>query len=523
MRKWVTTILAFALGVFVATPLIAQENGDYRTRDSGDWSDPQIWEVFNGASWGAVATPPAGSETITVVATEERSDSVFVDAPVTITGTLVSQGIVEANENLTIADGGTYQHDRDAGEIPIATWAEGSTLLMTGVISTAPDNRRQNYHHIVFNTPGLLSNLNMDLDSVTVSGDIHVVETGLARWYLTSATAAEGSTVEILGDVIVENGNFAVQGTSNAQTTFVVDHYGDIVVTGGNFSISRGSQPLGTTTWNLHQGNFSMSNATTQSSTATIGGAQFVFMSGDVQTLTLGEGIEFSSLPIEVAPGTTLDIGTSTISGSGDFVVREGATLATALPGGLEAIFQAEYVGADTLAEGSSYVFNGTEAQVTSALMPAVVQNLTINNAAGVTLSQPTTINGVLTLQAGVFDNTIPFTLGASGSISEEGGSLLQGVAAESQELPESFFVSQNFPNPFNPSTVIRYGLPAASDVTIRVFNTLGQEVRSFSAGSQAAGIHEFTFDAVGMSSGLYIYRVEAGELNIARQMILVE
>ncbi|HEX7072121.1 MAG TPA: T9SS type A sorting domain-containing protein [Rhodothermales bacterium] len=524
MRKCVTTTMAIVMGICLVTPLYAQNAGDFRTRDSGDWSSAQIWETYNGSAWGPTATAPTGSESITIVATEERSDSVFVDAPITITGTLINQGMVEANGNLTFGDGGTYQHDRDAGEIPISTWEEGSTLLLTGVESTAPDNRRQNYHNIVFNTPDLLSNLNMDLDSVTVSGDVHIIDTGLARWYLTSALATEGSTVEILGDVIQDGGNFAVQGTSNAQTTFVVDHYGDIIVNGGNFSISRGSQGGGTTTWNLHGGDFTMSNATTQSSTATIGGAQFVFMSGTTQTLTLGEGNTITALPIEVAPGTTLDIGTSVLSGSGDFVVREGAGLATAHPGGVAAIFDGLYVGADTLAENSSYVFNGTEAQVTSELMPTVVQDLTIDNAAGVTLSQETTINGVLRLQAGVFDNSIPFTLGPSGSVSEEGGSLSEGVASESErEIPQTIFVDQNYPNPFNPATTIRYGLPAAGDVMLRLFNVLGQEVRSVALGNQAAGVHEFTLDARGLTSGVYVYRVEAGEFSASKRMILVE
>ena len=157
-------------------------------------------------------------------------------------------------------------------------------------------------------------------------------------------------------------------------------------------------------------------------------------------------------------------------------------------------------------------------------MMPAVVQNLTINNPAGVTLSQETTINGVLALQAGVFDNTVPFTLGPEGSISEEGGSLLIPTASEREgEVPTTFYVDQNFPNPFNPSTVIRYGLPAASDVTIRIYNVLGQEVMTAFRGHQQAGVHEFLLNASALRSGLYIYRVTYGDQSIAKRMVLVE
>ena len=76
------------------------------------------------------------------------------------------------------------------------------------------------------------------------------------------------------------------------------------------------------------------------------------------------------------------------------------------------------------LSSAANYTFDGDSAQVTGMLMPAVVNNLTISNANGVTLSQATTINGTLTLTAGQFDNTIPFTLGPNAKISFGGGTL---------------------------------------------------------------------------------------------------
>jgi hypothetical protein len=525
MRRIATVMAAYAMIVVITTPLFAQEVGDYRTRNSGNWNNAQIWERFNGSAWVAIGSPPTGAEVITVRNTGTREDSVFVNVATSITGRLVNEGKIETVDQLTIADGGIYQHDRDAGKITDINWAEGSTLLMTGTIATAPDNRNQSYHHIVFNTPGLLSNLNMNLDEVTIGGNIRLIDSGFARWYLTSAVSNEGSTVTIAGDVIVEAGALSVHGTSNAFTTFVIHHHGNIEVTGGNFSISRGSQGLGTTTWYLYDGDFSMSNATTQSSTVTPGGARFVFSKEGRQALTLGEGNTITALPIEVSSGTTLDMGSSALAGSGIFVLNEGGTIATALPGGIAAIF-AQVVAEVTLEDDAGFEFNGTAAQVTSSRMPAVVSDLIIDNPAGVTLSQETTINGVLRLKAGVFDNTIPFTLGPNGSISFEGGSLLHDVSTSSEgedALPQSFFVHQNFPNPFNPSTVIRYGLPEASDVSINVYNILGQEVRSFAVGFRTPGVHEVVFDADGLSSGMYLYRVKAGNLVITKQMVLIE
>ena len=520
MKNIATKVFVFAMIVILSPTLFAQTAGDYRTKASGDWNKAQNWEKFNGSVWGAIGTPPTGSETITV----QSADSIFVNVAVSITGTLINQGIVEDNGMLTIANGGTYQHDQNDGSVPLATWEEGSNMLLTGVTDTAPNDRDQDYYNLTFNTPGLLSNLNMNLDSNTVRGDIRVIDTGLARWYLTTALATDTSIVTIMGDIIVENGTFSVQGTSNAQTTFIVHHYGNIDVTDGNFSISRGSQGGGTTTWYLYEGNFSMSNATTQSSTATPGGARFVFAKAGVQTLTLGEGNTLTALPIEVSSGTTLDMGSSQLSGSGIFIVNEGATVMTTLAGGMADIVSG-ITAEVTLNDGSSYGFNGTDAQVTSSSMPTTVTDLIIDNPAGVTLSQETTINGVLHLKAGVFDNTIPFTLGPNGSISYEGGSLKVAVSVDSREsnIPESFFVEQNYPNPFNPMTTIRFGLPGASHVTVKVFNMLGQEVATLFDGRKNAGTYLLKFDAADLSAGIYFYRIQAGKNVQIKRMVLVK
>lgn len=523
MKKTVTMMLAFTFMLILSSSLLAQSVGDYRTRASGNWSVAQNWQRFNGSTWANVATPPSGSETITILST----DSIFVNAPVSITGTLINQGIVEPVDSLTItfANGGTYQHDRDGGSIPQSIWAEGSTLLLTGVTTTAPNDRDQDYYNLTFNTPGLLSNLNMNLNGNTIGGDVHVITTGATnRWYLTTALATDTAIVTIMGDVIMEAGQFSVQGTSNAQTVFEVHHYGNIVVTGGNFSIARGSQAGGKTTWHLYEGNFSMSNATTQNSNATPGGAKFVFAKAGTQTLTLGTGNTLTALPIEVSSGTTLDMGAGVLAGSGTFTVNEGATLLTALAGGVAEILST-VTGAVTLAEGSSYGFNGAAAQVTSARMPTTVTDLIINNAAGVALSQATTINGALRLVNGEFDNTIPFTLGPNGSISFEGGSLKVpvSVAERQHEVPVSFFIEQNYPNPFNPSTTIRFGLPSASRVTVEVFNTLGQKVATLFEGRKAAGVHHVQFEAAPLSNGVYLCRIQAGEIMGMKRMVLMK
>jgi predicted esterase len=96
------------------------------------------------------------------------------------------------------------------------------------------------------------------------------------------------------------------------------------------------------------------------------------------------------------------------------------------------------------------------------------------------------------------------------------------GVSRNSTELPNVFELAQNFPNPFNPSTTFRYGLPSRSHVTLAVFNTLGQQVAQIQNGEQEAGYHEVKFDGSGLSSGVYFYRIEAGSFLETRKLLLI-
>jgi len=108
----------------------------------------------------------------------------------------------------------------------------------------------------------------------------------------------------------------------------------------------------------------------------------------------------------------------------------------------------------------------------------------------------------------------------ASGSIYRFKSQVAAGISAGA-ELPRRFDLLQNYPNPFNPSTVITYQVPAAGRVTLKVFNLLGQEVATLVDGVQTQGLHDVKFDAAGLSSGVYIYRITTGSGSLARGMIV--
>ena len=93
---------------------------------------------------------------------------------------------------------------------------------------------------------------------------------------------------------------------------------------------------------------------------------------------------------------------------------------------------------------------------------------------------------------------------------------------ADDSEIPQVYTLHQNYPNPFNPSTTIRYGLPSRSHVMLTVFNILGQQIATLVEGEREAGYHEVQFDASGLASGVYLYRLTAGTFVEARKFVLV-
>jgi hypothetical protein len=103
----------------------------------------------------------------------------------------------------------------------------------------------------------------------------------------------------------------------------------------------------------------------------------------------------------------------------------------------------------------------------------------------------------------------------------------LSGTATSVKDpniIPAKFSLEQNYPNPFNPSTKIKFNLPEKSFVTLKVYNTIGAEVASLVNGVLSEGVHETTFDASKLNSGIYFYTLKAGNNFIqTKKMILLK
>jgi hypothetical protein len=100
---------------------------------------------------------------------------------------------------------------------------------------------------------------------------------------------------------------------------------------------------------------------------------------------------------------------------------------------------------------------------------------------------------------------------------------ILPGVEDVFSGIPDSYKLLQNYPNPFNPITTIYYGLPEESEVTIIIFDVLGNEVLVFSEEKQTAGYHNIKFDATDYRSGIYFYRLQAGDYLETKKMVLMK
>jgi Secretion system C-terminal sorting domain len=97
------------------------------------------------------------------------------------------------------------------------------------------------------------------------------------------------------------------------------------------------------------------------------------------------------------------------------------------------------------------------------------------------------------------------------------------GVNIISGNIPESYSMDQNYPNPFNPTTNIRYSIAAGGNVTLKVYDMLGNEAATIVNEKQNAGSYEVKFDGSSLSSGIYFYKLQTGNFTEAKKMILIK
>lgn len=119
------------------------------------------------------------------------------------------------------------------------------------------------------------------------------------------------------------------------------------------------------------------------------------------------------------------------------------------------------------------------------------------------------------------FDGVSLWAVGNAGVVSTN-YSAASGIEVIDLNLPKSFFVEQNYPNPFNPSTKIRFGVTESSFIHVEIYNIAGQKVAEPVSTFMSPGAYEVNFNASGLSSGVYIYKITANSISITRKMTLM-
>ncbi len=158
-----------------------------------------------------------------------------------------------------------------------------------------------------------------------------------------------------------------------------------------------------------------------------------------------------------------------------------------------------------------------------------IIVNITSNQTSGFNVgSNPHVVNGMSTFNGTlsaatdnlviyVFNSDNSHILGTSASYK-----IFTGVEQE-PSVPKVYSLDQNYPNPFNPSTTIKYELPKAGLVTLKVYDILGREVASLVNEKQAAGKYSVEFNADRLASGVYIYRIHAGDFVSVKKLMLLK
>ncbi|MDW8308300.1 MAG: hypothetical protein RMK20_02895, partial [Verrucomicrobiales bacterium] len=413
--------------------------GSYRSASSGDWNSAATWETNSGGLWFPAADFPASADAGLI--TVRSGHVVTLTAPVTcdqlvvdvggtlgispgvtlsvanatgtdleVWGVVTNAGTVTVLTNATIAfqAGAKYQHGATTapGAVPTAVWAANSTCEFVGYTtnSNPPTGLNQAFGNVTWNCPSQTSALHLGRSLTNVQGNFTIVSTGTGSLIGSTNGGSAGTyTMNIGGDLVLQGGAFDFANNTAdppGTPTFTLNLGGSWLQTGGSFTHTETEAPL--------QINFTGTNAAFSQTGGTLTTARLNFNVNAGATLTLNSGLNVSSSrSFVVANGGTLHCGNNVLTGAGTFNLNAGGTLGIGAAAGIVDAPTASgniQTSTRTFNTGGNYIYNGTVAQVTGSGLPANVNNLAINNPAGVALSQTTTVNGTLELIAGVLD-----------------------------------------------------------------------------------------------------------------------
>jgi predicted aspartyl protease len=555
---------------FTVSTFADNSSGDYfRTNAAADWSAMSTWQgSHDGTNWyTATAVPTSTAASILVqnaitISTSISSSSLTISGGtinINSGGNLSNSGTISGatTTTLLVNSGGTYTHALNGGTIPTATWNSSSTIIVSGVTSTAPSGLGQAFGNFTWSSV-LSSNVNINSALTTVNGnftfnanspnynfilaDNSSLTLNVAGNFVVSGS---GSTLILTegnsSPVINVSGNFTLSNSSDldfadGSGAAVLNLKGNYSASGAS-SLNESNSENGYLFGNAPNGTFNFAGASqtiSNSATGDLSNVNFNINSGSVVTLGSNFAINNSTsyygsiATLSVASGATLITGTYYINGTArvngfgptlqnsTFTINSSGDIQIGSIAGITASVSSGNVQTATrnFNGGSNYTYNGSSAQVTGNGLPAILtDSLTIANSTGVTLSQATAINtpGKLLLTTGTFTNGSSLSLGNGSTLIRDNGAL---SAAPTFTNTVNVSYSSLGPNTLTQTT--GYELPASTTALGNLtINKAGANI-TLGAGATVNGVLYLTNGLLTTSASNLLVISSTGSANVA-------
>ena len=420
---------------------ITPQSLEFRSVTSGNWYDPDVWEVYENGSWiPATSLPTSFSQTITIrdgdevtVSQNVRADEIIVNSggqlniaenmilylnngagtDLEVYGIIKKSGSITRSSGATISikDGGIYRHNTDLS-VSTATWESDSTCEIIGVGEGTSyltlENVDQEFYHFAWNCPSQARNVGFLGNLTHLNGDFQIIDSNqkdvrLVHDYNTEIIVEgnieiSGGVLELTngdgdcdlfcyGDFNLSDGIVRLKSGSSGSVWAcgVLICHGNYIQTGGEISQDGTGNGEGRLRFEGAEGSyFSHSGGTFDPENIAVRSTE------DSRYLTLQTDINIGSNLFTVFG--TLDCENYSIIGSGEFDLRSSGVFKTSNQNGINGSVQVS--GTKTFNADADYEFSGNYAQITGTYLPTeITDGLFIENSTGVTLSQNTTIS----------------------------------------------------------------------------------------------------------------------------------
>ena len=415
---------------------------------TGNWSSSATWSGGVPGPGSDVVIPSSYIVTLDANTAALNSLNIASGGQLTTTGAYtVSATTISINgyykngstgtitcPTMNVAANATYEHFIDGGTIPTATWDIKSNCLITGATGTTnlSSGYSQNFGNFTWSCPGQTTYIaigttggNGTNTTMSILGNLLVDNTG------TNGSATAPSDFAINQSTLTIGGNLTINSAGVYRVcydlTTVQNISGDVVINGGQLLMNSSDGTKGYNSTLNVAGDFNFGSGYINSRASTnytyINNIIYYGAIGKTQIFTSGTGtIEstvqpaYNTINFIVNSGATLQMGTgatpgilaAATSGTNTFTILSGGTLGVTSPVGITLAGTASgniQTNTRTYSTGANYIYNGTAAQVTGiGLTQNIPANLTINNSAGVKVSNATTISGLLTMSSGTLD-----------------------------------------------------------------------------------------------------------------------